>query len=49
MEKLKKVKNLKNKNYIWEENGSYCEVSILEGNDNPDEIAKAFVNSKPID
>ncbi|AJD31784.1 MULTISPECIES: hypothetical protein [Clostridium] len=47
--KTEKGENLKNKNYIWEENGSYCEVSILEGNDNPDEIAKAFVNSKPID
>lgn len=42
-------KKLKDQNYIWEENGSYCEVSITEGNGNTDEIAKAFVNSKPID
>ncbi|ENK1243773.1 M56 family metallopeptidase [Clostridium botulinum] len=42
-------KKLKDQNYIWEENGSYCEASITEGNGNTDEIAKAFVNSKPID
>ncbi|NFD28583.1 hypothetical protein EXN57_06005 [Clostridium botulinum] len=42
-------KKLKEENYIWEENGSYCEASIVEGNGNPDEIAKAFVNSKSID
>ncbi|EPY2303379.1 beta-lactam sensor/signal transducer [Clostridium sporogenes] len=42
-------KKLKVENYIWEENGSYCEASITEGNGNTDEIAKAFVNSKPID
>lgn len=41
-------KKLKVENYIWEENGSYCEASITEGNGNTDEIAKAFVNSKPI-
>ncbi|EKO1913158.1 M56 family metallopeptidase [Clostridium botulinum] len=48
-EEIEEGKQLKIENYIWEENGSYCEVSISEGNDNPDEIAKAFVNSKPID
>ncbi|KKM40357.1 hypothetical protein VT72_18175 [Clostridium botulinum] len=42
-------KKLKVENYIWEENGSYCEASITEGNGNTNEIAKAFVNSKPID
>lgn len=42
-------KKSKVENYIWEENGSYCEASITEGNGNTDEIAKAFVNSKPID
>ncbi|RHW66695.1 transcriptional regulator [Clostridium botulinum] len=42
-------KKSKVKNYIWEENGYYCEASISEGNGNSDEIAKAFVNSKPID
>lgn len=42
-------KKSKVENYIWEENGSYCEASISEGNGNSDEIAKAFVNSKPID
>ncbi|NFE19069.1 M56 family metallopeptidase [Clostridium botulinum] len=41
-------KKLKVENYIWEENGYYCEASITEGNGNTDEIAKAFVNSKPI-
>ncbi|MCS4470551.1 hypothetical protein JQ032_15555 [Clostridium botulinum] len=41
-------KKSKVKNYIWEENGHYCEASITEGNGNTDEIAKAFVNSKPI-
>ncbi|KEJ01821.1 M56 family metallopeptidase [Clostridium botulinum] len=42
-------KKLKDQNYIWEENGFYCEAIITEGNGNTDEIAKAFVNSKPID
>ncbi len=42
-------KKLKVENYIWEENGYYCEASITEGNGNTDEIAKAFVNSKPMD
>ncbi|NFI07624.1 hypothetical protein FDF97_03755 [Clostridium botulinum] len=42
-------KKSKVENYIWEENGSYCEASITEGNGNTDEIAKAFVNSKSID
>ncbi|MDU7253903.1 MAG: M56 family metallopeptidase, partial [Clostridium sp.] len=42
-------KKSKVENYIWEENGSYCEASITEGNGNTNEIAKAFVNSKPID
>ncbi|HDI3056907.1 TPA: M56 family metallopeptidase [Clostridium botulinum] len=41
-------KKLKVENYIWEENGSYCEASITEGNGNTNEIAKVFVNSKPI-
>ncbi|KAJ49165.1 bla regulator protein BlaR1 [Clostridium tetanomorphum] len=34
--------------YIWKENEVYCEVSIGEGNGNSDEIAKEFINSKPI-
>ncbi len=42
-------KNMKIENYIWEENGIYFQASIVEGNGNTDEIAKAFVNSKPID
>ncbi|NFB30414.1 hypothetical protein EXM76_04655 [Clostridium botulinum] len=42
-------KKSKVENYIWEENGSYCEASIEESNGNTDEIAKAFVNSKSID
>ncbi|BDB00603.1 hypothetical protein [Clostridium botulinum] len=42
-------KKSKVENYIWEENGSYCEASIAESNGNTDEIAKAFVNSKSID
>lgn len=48
-EEIELDKKLKVENYIWEENGSYCEASISEGNGNSDEIAKAFVNSKPID
>ncbi|MHB9896778.1 hypothetical protein FDF43_00560 [Clostridium botulinum] len=42
-------KKSKVENYIWEENGYYCEASIAEGNRNPDEIAKVFVNSKSMD
>ncbi|EJE7233968.1 M56 family metallopeptidase [Clostridium sporogenes] len=41
-------KNMKIENYIWEENRIYFHASIVEGNGNTDEIAKAFVNSKPI-
>ncbi|ACA55542.1 beta-lactam sensor/signal transducer [Clostridium botulinum] len=42
-------------NYIWKESNFYCKVSISSFNDsqignpeNPDEIAKVFVNSKSI-
>ncbi|EPY6470559.1 M56 family metallopeptidase [Clostridium sporogenes] len=41
-------KKLKEENYIWQEDGSYCEVSIVEGNGNLDQIAKVFVSSKSI-
>ncbi|WP_027624409.1 M56 family metallopeptidase [Clostridium lundense] len=47
-EESKENKRLKEYIYIWKENGVYCEVSILEGNGNSDEIAKEFINSKPI-
>ncbi|NMM64815.1 transcriptional regulator [Clostridium sp. P21] len=42
-------KKIKEYIYNWEENGVYYEVSTIEGNGNPDEIAKEFVNSKSID
>lgn len=35
--------------YIWKENGFYCSISIFAKVENPDEIAKEFVNSKPIE
>ncbi len=42
-------KQSKEEHYIWEENGFYCRVSIFGQVTNPDEIAKGFVDSKPID
>ncbi|WPC43519.1 M56 family metallopeptidase [Clostridium sp. JS66] len=42
-------KQTKSEEYVWKENGFYCEVSIYADIENPDEIAKDFVNSKPID
>lgn len=47
-EESKENKRLKEYIYIWKENGVYCEVSILEGNGNSDEIAKEFINSNEI-
>ncbi len=42
-------KQAKLEQYVWKENGFYCRISIFAEVENPDEIAKEFVNSKPID
>ncbi len=42
-------KQTKEEEYVWKENGFYCRISIFAEVENPDEIAKEFVNSKPID
>lgn len=43
---------IKSYNYIWKENGFYCQVTINIfvgiSNENPDELVKKFVDSKPI-
>lgn len=44
---------IKSQNYIWKEDGFYCQVSINSYDknsvENPDELVKKFVDSKPID
>lgn len=47
-EKSEGNKQIKEDTYIWKENGFYCEVSIMANIANQDEIAKGFVDSKPI-
>ncbi|WML33145.1 M56 family metallopeptidase [Clostridium sp. OS1-26] len=42
-------KQSKSEEYIWQESGFYCKVSMCGQATDPDEIAKGFVNSKSID
>lgn len=42
-------KQSKTEEYIWQENGFCCRVSIIGQVENSDQIAKEFVASKPID
>lgn len=47
-EETENNKKLKEYNYTWQEKGFYCEVSILEDDGNPDQLAEMFVNSNSL-